>query len=226
MLEQFLERSQYYEFPSFEVAIYSLLLAFVLAVILAVTYKATYRDEKLSLNFLQALVLSPLVSAMVMMAVGSNIAVGFGIIGAIAIIRFRTRVRNPRNVIFIFASLSIGIATGAYGYSIAIAGTLIFSTVAVLLHFSPYGIKKDDQFEVVFSLLEENGLTRFKEFIAQESGSFIIKRLREMPEASDRFEYIVYLKQGTDRVRFFNELKGIDGISDVRVEKIDYTDQL
>jgi len=226
MFEQFIERSLYYEFPSFEVAIYSLLLAFALGVILTVTYKATYRDEKLSINFLQALVLSPLVSSMLMMAVGNNLAVGFGIIGAVAIIRFRTRVRNPRNVIFIFASLSIGIATGVYGYAIAIAGTLIFSFVTVLLYFSPYGIKRDDQLEVVFSLTQEDGLIRFKEFINQVSVSFYIKRLREVPEGSDRFEYMVLLKQGTDRHKFFNDLKGIDGIADVRVEKIEFTDQL
>ncbi len=137
VLDQLLGGGEYYRFPSFEVALYSLLLSFVLSAAIGLTYKLTYKGEFFPLYFFQAIVLSSTVSSMVIMAVGNNLAAGFGIIGAIAIIRFRTLIRNPRNIIFIFASLSVGIATGVYGYSIALAGTSIFCLSAVLLHYSP-----------------------------------------------------------------------------------------
>jgi uncharacterized membrane protein YhiD involved in acid resistance len=93
---------------------------------------------------------------MVIMAVGNNVAAGFGIMGAIAIVRFRMRVENPRNIIFIFASLGIGIAAGVYGYSIAVAGTLVFCLVSLVLYVSPYGSKVlDKEFMLEFLLLTE-----------------------------------------------------------------------
>ncbi|MDZ7607622.1 MAG: DUF4956 domain-containing protein [Cyclobacteriaceae bacterium] len=138
MWDSFLEES-FYEFPSFEVALFSLLLAFVLSTVIAFTYKITYRGISFSGGFFQAMILASISTATIIMAVGNNLAVGFGIVGAIAIIRFRTRIGEPRNIIFIFAAIGVGIASGVYGYAIALAGTLIFCVVAMILYFSPYG---------------------------------------------------------------------------------------
>lgn len=139
MLEQFLDGSNYYEFPSFEVAVYSLLLALVLSAAIAITYKFTYRGKDFPNHLFQAMILSAIVTSMIMMAIGNNLAIGIGIIGVVAIIRFRTVFRNTRNIIFIFAALSTGIATGVYGYAIALAGTGVFCLTAILLYYSPYG---------------------------------------------------------------------------------------
>ncbi|MEQ8238485.1 MAG: DUF4956 domain-containing protein [Cyclobacteriaceae bacterium] len=139
MFDRFLEGDKYYEYPSFEVAIFSLLLALVLSSTVALTYRFTHQGSGFPNRFFQAMVLSSLVTAMILMAVGNNIAIGFGIIGVVAIIRFRTQFQNTRNIIFMFAALSVGIATGVYGYSIALAGTSIFCGAVFLLHYSPFG---------------------------------------------------------------------------------------
>ena len=226
MFEQFFDGINYYEFPSFEVAIYSFLLAFVLSTIIALTYKATFQGEKFPTNFFQAIVLSSMVSAMVVMAVGNNLAVGFGIIGAVAIIRFRTLIRNPRNIIFIFASLSVGIATGAYGYAIAVAGTFIFSLVAVLLYFSPFGKEKFQEFEIVFSPSDDNGLYRFQEFLRSKGADMVVNGLRTMEEGNDRYTYDIRLETDIDEHDFFRELKNIEGIAEIRFERKERLDPL
>lgn len=226
MFEQLFDGINYYEFPSFEVAIYSFLLAFVLSTIIGITYKATFQGENFSTNFFQAIVLSSMVSAMVVMAVGNNLAVGFGIIGAVAIIRFRTLIRNPRNIIFIFASLSVGIACGAYGYAIAVAGTFIFSLVAVLLYFSPFGKEKFQEFEIVFSPTDDNGLYRFQEFLRSKGIDIVVNSLRTMEEGNDRYNYDIKLKTDLDEHDFFRELKNIEGIAEIRFERKEKLDQL
>ena len=219
MLEQFFDGINYYEFPSFEVAIFSFLLAFVLSTIIGLTYKATFQGEKFPNSFLQAIILSSMVSAMVVMAVGNNLAVGFGIIGAVAIIRFRTLIRDPRNIIFIFASLSVGIAAGAYGYAIAVAGTFIFSLVAILLYFSPFGKEKFREFEIVFSPTDDHGLNRFQEFLRSKGVGIVVNRLRTMEEGNDRYTYDIKLKTDIDEHNFFSELKSIEGIAEIRFER-------
>ena len=138
MFEKFLEGSRFYQFPSFEVAVYSVLLALVLSAAIAFTYKFTYQGKSFPNGFFQAMILSAVATTTIMMAVGNNLAVGFGIIGVIAIIRFRIQFQNTRNIVFIFAAISTGVASGAYGYAIAVAGTMIFCLVAVLLYYSSF----------------------------------------------------------------------------------------
>jgi hypothetical protein len=84
------------------------------------------------------LILGSIVTAMVMMAVGDSLARGLGVFGAMAIIRFRTRIDDPRNVLFLFAALSSGLAVGVFGLAISFAGTVFFCLAAFILHFSPF----------------------------------------------------------------------------------------
>jgi uncharacterized membrane protein YhiD involved in acid resistance len=80
---------------------------------------------------------------MVMQAIGDSLARGLGMMGAMAIIRFRTNLKTPRNIIFVFASLAAGIACGVYGYVIGIVGTMVFCLVAFALHYSPMAAHSD-----------------------------------------------------------------------------------
>lgn len=124
--------------PTLSTVIYTMLLAFLLSSLLAFTYEKTTRDLSVSNNYLQALVLASIVSATVMQAIGDSLARGLGMLGALAIIRFRTTLRHPRNMMFMFASLAVGISCGVYGFNIAVVGTLTFCLVAFLLRLSPF----------------------------------------------------------------------------------------
>ncbi len=152
MLESFLEGVNYYDFPSLEVAIFSLLLAFTLSAAIALTFHFTFQGSHFPNYFFQAIVLSSIVTSMIIMSVGNNLAVGFGIIGAVAIIRFRTLVSDPRNIIFMFAGISVGITTGVYGYAVSVSGTILFCLVALMLRFSRYAKSENILFEVSFPM--------------------------------------------------------------------------
>ncbi len=216
MLESFLEGTLYYDFPSFEVAIFSLLLSFVLSTFIALTYQWTYKGPGFPNSFFQAMVLSAVVTSMIMMAVGSNLAIGFGIIGAVAIIRFRTMIQNPRNIIFMFAAISIGIATGVYGYQIAIAGTIIFCAISFMLANSKYRTINEEQFDLVIIHNQEESL------LAKELNNFckeadLITQRRNIDIL--RSEYVVRMKDDISSKELFNHLKTVEGLSEVRIEK-------
>jgi len=125
--------------PTLITIIYTILLSFMLSTLIAVTYEKTFRGLSYSRNFIQALVLASIVAATVMHAIGDSLARGLGMLGALAIIRFRTNLRDARDIIFMFASLAAGIACGVSGFAIAIVGTLGFCLVAGILYFSPFG---------------------------------------------------------------------------------------
>ncbi len=226
MLESLLDQS-FYEFPSFKVAIFSLLLAFALSTIIAFTYRITYRGISYSGNFFQAMILSSIATSTIIMAVGNNIAVGFGIIGAIAIIRFRTRVNEPKNIIFILASIGVGIATGVYGYAIAVAGTLTFSAVAIMLYFSPQGKSFLYLYTLTFNIVQEETISEVLDFLDNYCESHHLMTIGEGKlENAERYEYQISLFKHVDHKEFYRNFSKIEGVSSVRLNRKSNTERL
>jgi len=122
---------------------FAMLLTFVLSFVIATIYRWTFAGFSYSRAFVHTMVLGSMVVCMVLMAIGNNLARGLGILGTLAIIRFRTQVRDPRDMIFLFACFGVGIACGAATYSVAIVGTLILSAAALILHWSPFASRRD-----------------------------------------------------------------------------------
>ena len=127
-----------YDYPTLINVGYSLIWAFALSSLIAITHRITYIGQEYPKHLFQSLALGSIVAAMVMMAIGDSLARGLGAFGALAMIRFRTRISDPRNILFIFASLSSGLAVGVYGFSIAFAGTILFCGMALVLHFTTF----------------------------------------------------------------------------------------
>ena len=122
---------------------YSLCIAFVLALVLANIYRWTHQGFSYQRSFIQTIVLACIVISIMIMAIGNNMARGLGILGAMAFVRFRTPIRDPRDVIFLFASLAIGIACGAQVFMVAILGTLFFGFTAFFLSWSPWASRRE-----------------------------------------------------------------------------------
>ena len=122
-----------------KVAVFSLLLAFVLSQTIAATYIWTFRGMSYTRSFVQAVALGSVVAAMLMLAINNSIAAGLGIAGSLAIIRFRTAMRDPRDMVFVFAALGAGIACGLRAWPAAIAGTVLFCLGAAMLMWTGFG---------------------------------------------------------------------------------------
>jgi uncharacterized membrane protein YhiD involved in acid resistance len=151
-----------------------------------------------------------------MMAIGDSLARGLGILGALAIIRFRYRFDNPKNIIYIFASLAIGIACGVYGFAIALSGTVIFSLVAFALYFSPLG--RTSVFEISLSFMINNiEDIQFIESVLSENCDMFKRMSISTANNLIKYEYQISLKEGVDRFDLFKSLKEIDYISNIRI---------
>ena len=114
-----------------------LLASFVLSSAVAWAYAQTHRGFSYARQFVQALPLGALTTCTVIAAIGNSLAVGIGVLGALAIIRFRTQIRDPRDIMFLFACLAIGLASGAGAYEVAMVGTVVFLAAVWYLHQNP-----------------------------------------------------------------------------------------
>ncbi len=149
-LAQFLGGSSTAFSPTIIVA--SMGLALLLALLCAVVYQFTFRGFTYSRTFIHSMVLGSIVTCMLIMAVGSNLARGLGILGTLTIIRFRTPIRDPRDAVFLFACLGAGIACGAGAYIVAVAGSVFFAATAFLLHVLPFASRRDYEGMLRFSM--------------------------------------------------------------------------
>jgi uncharacterized membrane protein YhiD involved in acid resistance len=122
-----------------EAVVLSLLLAFVLGQALAWVYYFTHSGLSYSRSFVQSLILITVVVAMVMAVIGTSIITAVGLMGALAIIRFRNIVKDTRDIAFIFCSLVVGMAAGSQRYAVAILGTAILSLIIIYLHLANFG---------------------------------------------------------------------------------------
>ena len=224
MFESFLDGVNYYDFPSLEVAIFSLLLAFTLSSAIALTYHFTFQGSNFPNYFFQAIVLSSIVTSMIIMSVGNNLAVGFGIIGAVAIIRFRTLVSDPRNIIFMFAGISVGITTGVYGYAVSVSGTLLFCLAAIILRFSRYSKLENYLYEIVISHSDPIEFSP-QQYLSDEFEVNLISQ-RKLIDGSFKNEYLLLAKSQVSEKEIFKKLIVIEGLKELRVVRKKINTQL
>lgn len=119
----------------------SLLLAFVLGQLIAWVYQKTHAGLSYSRSFTQSLVLINMVVALVMFVIGDSIVTAFGLIGALAIIRFRNVLKDTRDTVFVFFTLVLGMALGSQRYLAAVLGTLMLLTATVYLYWIRFGTR-------------------------------------------------------------------------------------
>ncbi len=124
---------------SLETMVLSLLMAFVLAQVVAWAYTWTHTGLSYSRGFTQSLLLMAVVVTLVMFVIGNNIITAFGLIGAMAIIRFRNVLKDTRDTVFVFFILILGMATGTQRYMTSIVGTAAFVLLALYMHYTAFG---------------------------------------------------------------------------------------
>ena len=117
----------------------SMLLAFVLGQLIAWVYKRSHSGLSYSRSFTESLVLITMVVSLVMFVIGDSIVTAFGLIGALAIIRFRNVLKDTRDTVFVFFALVLGMALGSQRYGPAILGTVVLLSATVYLHWIRFG---------------------------------------------------------------------------------------
>lgn len=154
--------------PTFEMVLFTFLLSFLLSVMIAVVYTKTTPATMKSTNFVQAMILSSLISATVVQSTNSSLASGVGLLGALTIIQFRSTFRDPRDVIFMFAAISAGISCGSFVFLPAVIGSFSFCFVALLLRFTPFNLGNHVIYELRVRFSPENDKLLFVEKILNE----------------------------------------------------------
>ena len=198
-------------------AFYSLCVAFVLGLVLANVYRWTHQGFSYARSFLHTLVLATIVICIMIMAIGNNMARGLGILGAMAFVRFRTPIRDPRDIIFLFASLAIGISCGAQVFMIAILGMIFFCFAAIFLAWSPFASRREFEGLLRFMLpAGGRGIERLTEIAGQYCSSCEMVAMSEAIQGEVlEYSYQVRLLDPSYKVDLVDAVAKIPDISEV-----------
>lgn len=115
----------------------TLLFTVILAVYVFVVYRIVCRKAFYSKSFSISLVVIAMITATVIMTVQTSVVISLGMVGALSIVRFRTAIKDPMDLAFLFWSISIGIICGANLFEVAVEGSILIAIVMLLLHFVP-----------------------------------------------------------------------------------------
>jgi uncharacterized membrane protein YhiD involved in acid resistance len=114
--------------------VFVLVASFVLSMLLAWAYKQTHRGLSYSTSFVHAMIIMGVTVSIIMLIIGSNIARAFSLVGALSIIRFRTAIKDPRDVAFIFMTMAVGMACGTGFILLGAAFTLFAIPMVYFLY--------------------------------------------------------------------------------------------
>lgn len=212
-----LEGSGRFSGYSFESIALSLLLAFVLGQMIAWIYSWTHSGLSYSRSFTQSLVLMTLIVSLVMYVIGNSIITAFGLLGALALIRFRNVLKDTRDTVFVFIALVVGMAVGSQRFMTAIVGTVTMSLAVVYLYATSFGTtgRFDGYLTCIFATSHDRAdlarlLYRFcsavKQVSTRQSGDEEGKELVYQVGLRDR-------ERGGDLLAELRQLEGIQRVS-------------
>ncbi|MDH4619373.1 DUF4956 domain-containing protein [Brevibacillus sp. AY1] len=113
--------------------ILGLLCSFAIGMFIYWIYQKTFRGVVYSYNYNVSFVLMSMLTALIIMTISTNIVLSLGMVGALSIVRFRTAVKDPLDIVYMFWAISAGIASGAKMYPLALGGSIIVGLVIIWL---------------------------------------------------------------------------------------------
>jgi uncharacterized membrane protein YhiD involved in acid resistance len=201
-----------------QAVVMSLLLAFVLGQVLAWVYYFTHSGLSYSRSFVQSLILITVVVAMVMAVIGSSIITAVGLMGALAIIRFRNVIKDTRDVAFIFCCLVVGMAAGSQRYGVAIIGTIFLSMIVLYLHFASFGTREPHNGFLRFTLANpEVSASHVSDILESFCSSFNLISAQNTGIGGPEMEYAyqLFIRNTANSRQMLAELQNIDGIGNI-----------
>lgn len=182
-----------------------LTMAYLLGMLIFFVYKKSYRGVVYSFSFNYSLVLMTMITALIIMTISSNIVLSLGMVGALSIVRFRTAIKDPMDIVYLFWAISVGISTGAGIYPIALIGSLMISLAILTMD----RFKKGKQSYILVVNHNEAAHEGIKAIL--DRFDYVIK---SKAVKNGQIEITIELKLLSENTTFVSEISALEGVRD------------
>jgi uncharacterized membrane protein YhiD involved in acid resistance len=204
LISEFLSPQNTYLALTIERVMLSLCVTFGVTLFIFYVYRKTFNGVIYTRNFNVGLVLTGLVVTLVTLPISSNIALSLGMVGALSIVRFRTAIKDPADIVFTFWAITVGIISGAGLYMIALVGSPIIGFFLFMM--SRANFRTNDPFLLVLHYTED------VEDAVQ--AALPQNKLRSRTVTSAGVELMVEVRMKAKDASIVDELLKINGVKD------------
>lgn len=184
----------------------ALVLAFGLGMFIFLVYKKTYSGVMYSSSFGVTLIALSMITTTVILAVTSNVVLSLGMVGALSIVRFRTAIKEPLDIAFLFWSIAVGIVLAAGMIPLAIISSVIIGVILLVFvnkksHCNPY--------IVMVSCENHESEKKVKEYLQKETLRCVVKSKTAQKGMIELNMETRLQGDNTDFVNILSEMKGV-----------------
>lgn len=185
----------------------ALVLAFGLSMFIFLVYKKTYQGVMYSSSFGTTLIALTMITTVVILAVTSNVVLSLGMVGALSIVRFRTAIKEPLDIAFLFWSIAVGIVLAAGMIPLAVVGSVVIGIILLVFvnkksHSNPY--------IVVIQCMDRAAEERATVYLKSKCNRCVIKS-KSVQKGCIEMNLEIRLKD--EDTSFINELSDMNGVS-------------
>ncbi len=184
----------------------AMILAFAIGMFIFLVYKKTYQGVMYSSSFGVTLVALTMITTLVILAVTSNVVLSLGMVGALSIVRFRTAIKEPLDIAFLFWSIAVGIVLAAGIIPLAVFGSIIIGVILIVFVNKKTSLMP---YIIVLSCAGHDAETKANDFIRSKVNRFVVKS-KSVQKGNIELNIEIRLKD--DNTDFVNELADMDGI--------------
>lgn len=185
----------------------ALALAFVLGLFIFLVYKKTFNGVMYSAGFGVSLLGMTLITTLIILAVTSNIVLSLGMVGALSIVRFRTAIKEPMDIVFLFWSISAGIVLGAGLIPLAIFGSLFIGVILIIFVNKKSG---DSPYILVVNCADDQAEQKVLDTVKTSVKKQVIK---SKAVSQNGIELTIEVRLKSSETDFVNILGAIGGVS-------------
>ena len=185
-------------------------LSFLLGAFIFFVYRKTFNGVLYSANFGLSLIGMCMISTVLIMAVSSNVVLSLGMVGALSIVRFRTAIKEPLDIVFLFWAIAAGIILATGMIPLAVFGSIAVG--AALLGLANRGIKANP-YLVIATLEDSDAEAAVMEIIADSTNRHLLKGKTFSKTGSEELTVEVQMKNGESQ--FVKALHDLPGVSNV-----------
>ncbi|WP_367568262.1 DUF4956 domain-containing protein [Lacrimispora sp.] len=178
-------------------------LAFILGLFIFFVYKKTYTGVMYSSGFGVSLLGLTLVTTLIILAVTSNIILSLGMVGALSIVRFRTAIKEPLDIVFLFWSIAAGIVLGAGLLPLAILGSLFIGVILVVF------VNKKSVDSPYILIVESESTQPENDILSIIKGGVKRYSLKSKTISNSGMEFTLEVRLTGNSTRFMGEIKAI-----------------
>lgn len=185
----------------------ALVLAFGIGMFIFLVYKKTYQGVMYSSSFGTTLVALTMITTIVILAVTSNVVLSLGMVGALSIVRFRTAIKEPLDIAFLFWSIAVGIVLAAGMIPLAVIGSLIIGIILIVFvnkkaYYNPY--------IVVLSCVNSEAEKKAKEYLEKQVQKCVVKSKTAQKGLVELNMEVRMKNDDTDFINTISEMEGVN----------------